>query len=206
MIVRTLSLPAILLAVDAAVLVWSAIGCHDIFTWVLEVFPALIGAAVLIRLYPMFRFTNMVYTFIAIHAVILMIGGHYTYAQMPLFNWLRDTFHQSRNHYDRVGHFAQGFVPSLIAREVLLRATALRRGKLLLWLILSSSMAVSALYELLEFAVAMATGSAADAFLGSQGDVWDTQWDMTFCLIGTICMLVFMTRLHDRALARWKAA
>jgi len=200
--VHTLSWPAILLAVDAVVLIWSAIGCHDWFTWGLEVFPAVIGVAVLIRLYPRLRFTNLVYTLIAIHAIILMIGGHYTYAQMPLFNWLRDTFHQSRNHYDRVGHFAQGFVPTLIAREVLLRTTSLRRGKLFLWLILSSSMAISALYELLEFTVAMATGSAADAFLGSQGDVWDTQWDMTFCLIGTICALLFMSRFHDRALAR----
>lgn len=199
-----LSWPAILLAGDAAVLLWSAIGCHDFFTWALEVFPAVVGGAVLIRVYPRFRFTNLVYTAIALHAIILMIGGHYTYAEMPLFNWLRDTFHLSRNYYDRVGHFAQGFVPSLIAREVLLRATPLQRGKLLTWLILSSSMAISALYELLEFAVAKATGSAADAFLGSQGDVWDTQWDMTFCLIGTVCMLLLMSRLHDRALATLK--
>jgi putative membrane protein len=203
---RTLNWPVTLLIFDSAVLVWSVIGCHDLFTWALEVFPAVVGAVVLILLYPKFRFTNLVSTFIGIHAIILMIGGHYTYAQMPLFNWLRDTFHQSRNHYDRVGHFAQGFVPSLIAREVLLRVTTIRRGKLLLWLVLSSSMAVSALYELLEFAVAMATGSSADAFLGSQGDVWDTQWDMTFCLIGTICMLAFLSRIHDRALARIKAA
>ena len=203
---RTLSWPVVLLAVDGVVFVWSFIGCHDVFTWTLEVLPAVIGVAVLVRLYPTFRFTNLVYTFIAMHAIILMIGGHYTYAQMPLFNWVRDTFHLSRNHYDRVGHFAQGFVPSLIAREVLLRRTTLRPGKLLLWLILSSSMAVSALYELLEFAVAMATGSAADAFLGSQGDVWDTQWDMTFCLIGTIAMLAFMTRIHDRALAHFEQA
>jgi putative membrane protein len=200
--VHRLSWPVVLLAVDSAVFVWSAIGYHDFFTWALEVFPAVIGIAVLIWLYPRFRFTNLVYTLIAVHAIILMIGGHYTYAEMPLFNWVRDTFHQSRNHYDRLGHFAQGFVPSLIAREVLLRTTALRRGKLLLWLILSSSMAISALYELLEFAVAMATGSAADAFLGGQGDVWDTQWDMTFCLIGTICALLFMSRFHDEALAR----
>jgi putative membrane protein len=197
-----MSWPVVLLAVDGAVLLWSAIGCHDLFTWTLEVFPAVIGAAVLIRLYPRFRFTNLVYTLIAAHAAILMIGGHYTYAEMPPFNWLRDTFHQSRNYYDRVGHFAQGFVPAMIAREVLLRATPLERGKLLTWLVLSSSMAISALYELLEFAVAVATGSAAEAFLGSQGDVWDTQWDMTLCLIGTICALLLMSRLHDRALAR----
>jgi putative membrane protein len=193
-----------LLVVDAAVVVWSVIGCHDLFTWALEVFPAVVGGVVLIRLYPRFRFTNLVYTLIAIHAIILMIGGHYTYAQMPLFNWLRDALHLSRNHYDRLGHFAQGFVPALIAREVLLRRTPLERGPLLTWLVFSSCMAISALYELLEFAVAMATGSAADAFLGGQGDVWDTQWDMTFCLIGATCALLFMSRFHDRALLRWK--
>jgi putative membrane protein len=203
--VQKLSLPSILLAVDAAVLVWSAIGCHDLFTWGLEVFPAVIGALVLIRLYRRFRFTNLIYTMIALHAIILMIGGHYTYAEMPVFNWLRDAFHQSRNYYDRVGHFAQGFVPALIAREVLLRTTSLQRGKLLSWLVLSSCMAISALYELLEFAIAQATGGAT-AFLGTQGDVWDTQWDMTFCLIGTICALLCMTRLHDRFLAQFKAA
>jgi putative membrane protein len=197
-----MSWPVMLLAVDAVVLLWSAVGCHDLFTWTLEVFPALLGAAVLVWLYPRFRFTNLVYTLIALHAVILMVGGHYTYAEMPLFNWLRDRLHWSRNYYDRVGHFAQGFVPALIAREVLLRTTPLERGKLLAWLVLSSSMAISALYELLEFAVAVATGSAADAFLGSQGDVWDTQWDMTFCLIGTLCALLLLSRAHDRALAR----
>jgi putative membrane protein len=196
------SWPAILLAADTAVLLWSAIGCHDLFTWALEVFPAIIGAVVLIWLYPRFRFTNLVYTLIALHAIILMIGGHYTYAEMPLFNWLRDTFHLARNYYDRIGHFAQGFVPALIAREVLVRVTPLRRGRLFTWLVFSSAMAITALYELLEFAVAKATGTAADAFLGTQGDVWDTQWDMTFCLIGTVCALVFMSRLHDRALAR----
>ena len=197
-----MSWPVFLLVFDGVVLLWSAIGCHDLFTWALEVFPAVLGGAVLIRLYPRFRFTNLVYTLIAMHAVILMIGGHYTYAEMPLFNWLRDQLHLARNYYDRVGHFAQGFVPAMIAREVLLRATPLQRGQLLAWLVFSSSMAISALYELLEFAVAKATGSAADAFLGSQGDVWDTQWDMTFCLIGTVCALVLLARLHDRALAR----
>ena len=197
-----MSWPVFLLVFDGAVLLWSAIGCHDLFTWALEVFPAVLGGAVLIRLYPRFRFTNLVYTLIAVHAVILMIGGHYTYAEMPLFNWLRDQFHWSRNYYDRVGHFAQGFVPAMIAREVLLRATPLRPGKLLAWLVLSSSMSISALYELLEFAVAKATGSAADAFLGSQGDIWDTQWDMTYCLIGTVCALLLLARVHDRALAR----
>jgi putative membrane protein len=194
--------PARLLAAVAAVLVWSAIGCHDLFTWFLEVLPALIGIPVLIRMYPSFRFTNLVYTAIALHAVILMVGGHYTYALMPVFDWIKDAAHLDRNYYDRVGHFAQGFVPALIAREVLLRRTALERGKLLAFLVFSVCMAISAMYELFEFAAAKATGEAADAFLGSQGDVWDTQWDMTFCMFGAITALAFFSGLQDRAIEK----
>jgi putative membrane protein len=193
---------AILLAAVAAVFVWSLIGCHDFFTWFLEVLPAILGIALLIWFYPRFQFTTLVYGCIAVHAAILMIGGHYTYEHMPLFDWLRDRFHLDRNYYDRVGHFAQGFVPALITREVLLRSTPLERGKLLTILVFSVSMAITALYELFEFAVARASGAAADAFLGSQGDPWDTQWDMTMCLIGAVTALAFFTGLHDRALAR----
>jgi len=199
------TLPKILLAALAAVFVWSLIGCHDYFTWFLEVLPAIVAIPVLIRLYPRLRFTNLVYSLIAIHATILMIGGHYTYALMPVFEWIKHSFHLGRNYYDRLGHFAQGFVPALIAREVLLRVTPLRRGKMFTYLVLSVCMAISAMYELFEFAAAKITGSAADAFLGSQGDVWDTQWDMTWCLIGATCALLFFTRIHDRALARLKA-
>jgi putative membrane protein len=196
------SMPRVLLAAVAAVLLWSAIGCHDVFTWFLEVVPVLIGIPWLIWLYPRFRFTNLVYALIAVHAVILMIGGHYTYSLMPVFQWIKDWLHLDRNYYDRLGHFAQGFVPAFIAREVLLRATPLRRGKMLAYLVFSCCMAISAMYELFEFAVARATGASADAFLGTQGDVWDTQWDMTWCLIGSTCMLLFFTGIHDRALAR----
>ena len=195
-----------LCAIVAAVFAWSFVGCHDVFTWSLEVAPGVIGIAVLVVLYPRFRFTELVYTAIAAQAIILFIGGHYTYAEMPLFNWIRDHYHLSRNYYDRVGHFAQGFVPALIAREVLLRKTALRRGKLLTFLVLCVCMAISAWYELFEFAVARLTGTAADAFLGSQGDPWDTQWDMTFCFIGASLALIFMPRLHDRFLARLQPA
>ena len=190
----------------ALVLVWSLIGCHDLFTWFLEVLPVLIGIPLLIYLYPRYRFTNLVYSLIAIHAVILMVGGHYTYALMPVFQWIKDHFRLDRNYYDRLGHFTQGFVPAFIAREVLLRWTRLERGKLLAYLVFSCCMAISAMYELFEFAAAKATGTAADAFLGTQGDVWDTQWDMTWCLIGTVCMLVLFSRVHDRALMRAKAA
>lgn len=193
-------IPLILCAGLSIVLIWSVIGCHDLFTWFLEVLPVLIGVPVLIYLYPRYRFTNLVYSLIAVHAVILMVGGHYTYALMPLFQWIREHFQLDRNYYDRLGHFAQGFVPAFVAREVLLRWTPLERGKLLTYLVFSCCMAITALYELFEFAAAKATGTAADAFLGTQGDVWDTQWDMTLCLIGTVCMLAFFQRVHDRAL------
>jgi putative membrane protein len=134
--------------------------------------------------------------------MILFVGGHYTYARVPPFDWLKDTFHLSRNYYDRVGHFAQGFVPAMIAREVLLRKTPLQRGGMLFFICLCICMAISAWYELLEFAVAKATGSAADDFLGSQGDVWDTQWDMTWCFIGATCSLLLLPRFQDLFLPR----
>jgi putative membrane protein len=194
--------PRLLLASVAAVLLWSAIGCHDLFTWFLEVVPALIGIPYLVWLYPRFRFTNLVYGMIALHACILMIGGHYTYALMPVFQWIKDWLHLDRNYYDRLGHFAQGFVPAFIAREVLLRRTPLKRGPMLSYLVFSCCMAITAMYELFEFAMAKISGSGADAFLGSQGDVWDTQWDMTFCLIGVTCMLLFFRGMHNRALAQ----
>jgi putative membrane protein len=196
--------PAMLLAGLSVLLVWSFIGCYDRYTWLLETAPALIAIPVLIRIRRRFRFTNLVCALIAAHAAILMIGGHYTYERMPVFNWIRDGFHLERNYYDRLGHFAQGFVPAMVAREVLLRETALERGKLLAILVGSVCMAVSALYELVEFAAAKFSGSAADAFLGSQGDPWDTQWDMTFCLIGAVSALLLLSRAHDRTLARWK--
>ena len=177
------------------------IGCHDFFTWLLEVFPALTGGAALIWIYPRFQFTTLVYALIAVHAIILMVGGHYTYALMPLFTWIKDAFHLDRNYYDRLGHLAQGFVPVMIAREVLLRTTAFKRGAMLNYLLLSVAMAISAWYEILEFAMARVVGSGADAFLGTQGDPWDTQWDMTCCFIGAICALILMPKLHDRALA-----
>lgn len=196
------SVPPALCAVMAAVLAWSVIGCHDLFTWLLEVLPVLIGIPILVYLYPRFRFTNLVYILIAAHATVLMIGGHYTYALMPAFEWIKNSFHLDRNYYDRFGHFAQGFVPAFIAREVLLRRTRLQRGKLLSYLVLSCCMAISAMYELIEFAAAKLTGTAANAFLGTQGDIWDTQWDMTWCLIGATCALLFFTGVHDRALSK----
>lgn len=183
-----------------AILVWSAIKPHDLFTWFLETAPAMAGAVILVSTYNRFRFTTLVYVLIWLHAIILLVGGHYTYAEVPLFDWIRDTFHLSRNHYDRVGHFAQGFVPAMIAREVLLRNSPLKPGKLLFFIIVSICLAISAFYELIEFGVSVATGSAGDAFLGTQGDIWDTQKDMALALVGAVTALVTLSRLHDRFL------
>jgi putative membrane protein len=194
-------LQAALLAVTGAMLLWSFIGCEDRFTWGLEVAPAIIGIGVLAPTYRHFRFTDFVYMLIALHAIVLMVGGHYTYAHVPLFDWLKEPMGWSRNHYDRLGHFMQGFVPAMITREILLRTTPLKRGGMLTTLVLSVCMAISASYELFEFAVAKWTGTAADAFLGAQGDPWDTQWDMSFCLIGAVCSLVLLSRFHDRQLS-----
>lgn len=194
-------LPIALLTVFFLVLIWSLIQPKDLFTWFLEVLPALIGLAVLVFTYRRFRLTDLVYVLLLLHGVILMIGGHYTYAEMPVFNWLRDTLHLERNYYDRLGHFAQGFIPALVVREILLRNLVLRRRKWLSPLVVSICLAISALYELLEWGVAELTGTAAEAFLGTQGDVWDTQWDMFMALWGAILALVFLSRIHDKFLS-----
>jgi putative membrane protein len=154
-------MPRILLAAVVAVLIWSVIDCHDFFTWFLEVLPVLLGVPILIWWYPRFRFTSLVYCLIAVHAAILMIGGHYTYALMPAFEWIKNTFHLDRNYYDRLGHFAQGFVPALITREVLLRTTPLRTRKAVSALAFAVCMAISALYEIFEFVVARASGRSS---------------------------------------------
>ncbi|MHC1717941.1 MAG: DUF2238 domain-containing protein [Acidaminococcaceae bacterium] len=192
--------PKILLGTILIILIWSVINPYDLFTWFLEVLPVLIGIIVLFYIYPRFRFSNFVYTLLWLHAIILIVGGHYTYAEMPLFNWLRDSFDLGRNYYDRVGHFAQGFVPAMVTREVLLRRTPLKHGKWLNFITVSICLALSAAYELFEFATAKLMGATADSFLGSQGDVWDAQWDMTFALIGAIVALVLLSKFHDQAL------
>jgi len=194
------TLHIILLISFIAMLIVSAIHPKDLFTWFLEVFPALIGLAILVLTYKRFRLTNLAYVLIWIHAIILVIGGHYTYAEMPLFNWLKETFNLARNNYDRLGHFVQGFVPSIIAREILLRKTPLKQGKLLFFIVTSICLAISATYELLEWGVSEATGTAAEAFLGTQGDIWDTQWDMLLALIGGIIGQLSLQRLHDKYL------
>jgi putative membrane protein len=185
-----------------SVLLWSAIRPHDRFTWFMEVVPALLALALMAATYRSFRLTSLLYWLILVHAAILMIGGHYTYAEVPLFNWVRDVLHQGRNNYDKVGHFAQGFVPAIAAREVLLRKTPLTPGAWLSFITVSVCLAISALYELFEWAVAEATGEAAEAFLGTQGYQWDTQSDMTFALLGAIIAIAVLGRYHDRSLAR----
>lgn len=198
---NTSSYHRLLLALVSVVLAWSLVHPHDYLTWLLEVFPALVGGAILFATYRRFRFTNLVYTLIAIHAVILMIGGHYTYAEVPLFNWLRDAGVFARNDYDKVGHLAQGFVPALITRELLIRTSPLEPGKWLTTLAIAVPGAISAAYEIVEWWVSVATGSAGDAFLGTQGYVWDTQSDMLMCFVGAVAALVLLSRWHDAQLA-----
>jgi putative membrane protein len=190
------------LAIFSGFLLWSGINPYDRLTWVLEVAPAVIGLAILALTYRRFRFTGLVYWLILVHAVILIIGGRYTYARVPLFNWLRDAFDMSRNHYDKVGHFAQGFIPALIAREILMRKSPLKGGKWLSFTVVSICLALSAFYELIEWWVALASGEAAEAFLGTQGYVWDTQSDMAMALLGAICALLLLSRYHDRMVSK----
>ena len=185
-----------------AILIWSGIEPHDRFTWFLEVAPVLIGVPILIYIWPRFRLTPVVYTLLWIHAVILMVGGKYTYAEVPIGFWLQDTFGFARNHYDRIGHFAQGFIPAMLAREVLIRKSPLRGSRWLPFVVVSICLAFSAFYELIEFWTALVAGGGAEAFLGTQGDVWDTQWDMQMALVGAIVALLALSRLHDRELER----
>lgn len=195
----------ILLFSIIGILIWSLINPKDMFTWFLEVTPAILGISVLIVIYSKFQFTNLVYSLIWLEAVILIIGGHYTYAEMPVFNWIQDAFDLSRNYYDRFGHFTQGFIPALIIREVLIRKNVTKTGIWLFSIVVSMCLAISAAYELIEFMVAMLTGTAAEAFLGTQGDVWDTQWDMLFALCGTIVSLTFLGRYHNKKLDQLRA-
>jgi putative membrane protein len=189
-----------LLATVVAVILWSSWGPHDRFTWWLEVTPGLAGLALLLATYRWFRFTTMCYTLIALHICVLCVGGHYTYARVPLFDWLRPVFGWQRNHYDRLGHLMQGLVPAIIAREVLLRFNVLNRKKWLPFLVVSICFGISAFYELIEWWTALASGSAATDFLGTQGDVWDTQEDMLLALIGAVSALVFLSAIHNRAI------
>jgi len=194
--------PAILLIAAAALLALSRVDAFEPGTWLLEIAPILIVAPILVVTARRFPLTPLVYRLLFVHAVILMVGGHYTYAKVPLGFWVQDAFGLARNHYDRLGHLAQGFVPAMLTREVLLRRSPLQRGKWLAFLVVCVCLALSATYELIEWLTAVLGGSAADAFLGTQGDVWDTQWDMFMALVGAISALLLLSRVHDRQLAR----
>ena len=194
--------PVVVIALLLAVAAWSLVSPLPFQTWFLEVAPALIGAAAVAIAYFGFgfAFTRLVCVLLALHAVILMVGGKYTYAANPLFEWIKEALGLARNHYDRLGHFAQGFVPAMVAREILLRNAVLARGRWLFFLVTCVCLAISATYELVEWWVALASGDAAQAFLGTQGDVWDTQWDMFVALCGAVLAQATLARPHDRQL------
>lgn len=192
--------PLILSVIFLAVLTWSAIKPKEYFTWFLEVFPALIALAVLFLTYKKFRLTNLAYVLILIHSIILMVGGHYTYAEVPLGDWARETFEMERNNYDKVGHFAQGFIPAIIVREIFLRHKVVNSKGWRNFLIVCVCISISAFYELLEWFVAEVSGTSAEAFLGSQGYVWDTQSDMLYATVGAIISLVLLGKWHNRQL------
>jgi putative membrane protein len=192
-----------LLASLGVLLLWSGWTPRERVTWWLEVAPIFIGLPLLFATRRRFPLTPLAYWLIWGHAVILLIGGHYTYAEVPLFNWLRDAWGLARNHYDRVGHFAQGFVPAVLAREILLRKGVLRPGGWLSFLVVCVCLAISAAYELIEWWAALLTSpETGAAFLGTQGDVWDTQWDMLMALVGAACALISLSRVHARQLRR----
>ena len=190
--------PLILLVLTFVGLAISRIGAAEPGPWVLEVFPIFLAIPVLVATAKRFPLTPLAYRLLFLHALILMVGGHYTYAKVPLGFWVQDALHLGRNHYDRLGHLAQGFVPAIIAREVLLRRSPLERGKWLFFLVTCVCLAISASYELIEWLAALLGGSSADAFLGTQGDPWDTQWDMFMALVGALSALVLLPRVQDR--------
>ncbi len=183
-----------------AVFVWSAIEPKDYFTWFLEVLPALIGLGFIIWTRSSFPLTSLTYLLILIHCIILMVGGHYTYAEVPLFDSIAEWIGSSRNNYDKVGHLAQGFVPAIVAREILIRQSVISTRAWLNFFIISFCLGFSAFYELIEWWTALAAGEDAEAFLGTQGYIWDTQSDMGMALIGAITALLLLSRFHDKQL------
>lgn len=181
-------------------LLWSAIGPTDRMTWLMEVIWVLVGLPLLWLTHGRFPLTRLLYVLIALHCVLLIVGGHYTYAKVPLGLWVQDWFDLARNHYDRLGHFTQGFVPAILARELLLRKTPLRPGGWLFYLVLAAALSFSAFFEFIEWWAALIWGADADAFLATQGDVWDTQWDMFLALVGAFIAQLLLARWHDREL------
>ncbi len=191
----------ILLTIGMAALILSGLHPYDRATWVMEVFPIFIGIPILVVTYRRFPFTPLAYRLIFLHILILIIGGHYTYARVPFGFWVQDLLDLGRNHYDRLGHLAQGFVPAILAREILIRRSPLKQGKWLFFIVTCVCLAISACYEFVEWWAALIGGERADDFLGTQGDVWDTQWDMFLAFIGAMLGQFFFSSLHDRELA-----
>lgn len=189
-----------LLALVGGLLLWSAIAPNDRMTWLMEVIWVLAAIPLLIATRRRFPLTRLLYWLLALHAVILVYGGQYTYAETPLGDWARDAFGFARNHYDRLGHFAQGFVPAILARELLLRLTPLRRGGWLFYLVCAACLSFSAFFEFIEWWAALVMGGDADAYLATQGDVWDTQWDMFLALCGSVIAQLLLAHRHDRQL------
>lgn len=192
----------VLLLVGGILLVLSGISPYDRLTWLMEIFPILIAVPLLMATGSRFPLTQLAYRLIFLHALVLMLGGHYTYARVPLGFWIQDLLNLSRNHYDRVGHFMQGFVPAIVSREILLRASPLRPGRWLFIIVVALCLAISAIYEFTEWWAALIWGSAAEAFLGTQGDVWDTQWDMFLAFIAAIVAQLLLSRVHDHHIKR----
>lgn len=202
---KTANEPLLLLFAGSLLLAITAIHPHDYPTWWMETAPIFIAVPVLVATGKRYPLTPLVYRLLFVHAIILMVGGHYTYAEVPLGRWMEEWFGFLRNDYDKIGHFAQGFVPALLFRELLLRSSPLQRGKLLFTLVTACCLAVSASYELIEWFAAVTMGQGADAFLGTQGDPWDTQTDMLMALIGAICAQVLLGRVQDRQLRTVRA-
>ena len=194
----------IMLTIYVIALIWSVTNPKESFTCFLEIIPAIIGLLILIGTFKKFRFTNFTYSFILIHCIILFIGGHYTYAEVPLFDYIKEAFHQSRNNYDKVGHFAQGLVPALIIRELFIRKMVIRNKSFFNFIIVCICLAISATYEWIEWGVSLVTGDGGDSFLGTQGYVWDTQSDMLFATMGAIIGLVLFSKIQNQQLENSK--
>jgi putative membrane protein len=192
-----------LLIIVMAFWTWSGIGVKDTrLTWILETFPVMIALPIILLTYKRFPLTSLTYTLIAIHAMILMLGGHYSYAKVPLGFWMQDWFGWTRNNYDKIGHFMQGFGPAIYSREILVRTSPIGRGKWLSFLSVAVPLAFSALYEIFEWAASLSNPTDTEAFLGTQGYIWDTQTDMLWCLIGSIAAIILLTKLHNKYLSK----
>ena len=190
------------LFIYSVVFIWSLINPKDLFTWFLEVLPAMIALMVLVRTYKNFKLTPLVYTLILIHCIILMVGGHYTYASVPLFDFIKDFLNQDRNNFDKLGHFAQGFIPAMVAREIIIRKSIITIESWRNFFIICFCLGFSAFYELIEWWIALLSNEASNDFLGTQGYIWDTQSDMAWALFGAILALIVLSKYHDKQLKK----